>query len=154
MNSTLENNLRQADGRYFTDAELQPLENFLQTYQTRVMTYHLLKQQSEALIDLTLYKLQRLEPDTVTNHRDTCKRDMSYVIQALALSLLRDDEAAFREQLILWMQNIMVALRKEAQSARAYKLFQEVVTEKLPANSAALINHYLGLFVDALMTLP
>ncbi|HIK55729.1 MAG TPA: hypothetical protein IGS37_11280 [Synechococcales cyanobacterium M55_K2018_004] len=151
MNSTLEQSLHQADGRYFNDVELKTLEQFVQTYSIRAKTYALLCERSDDLILQALRRLAATDGTVVQQHGEKCKRDMSYVVRTLALTILKDDAAGFREQLVLWMQNIMSALHKEAQSARAYRLLQDVVREKMPAEAAQLINRYLEEFITALM---
>jgi mannitol-1-phosphate/altronate dehydrogenase len=150
MNSTLEATLRQADGRYFNDAELQPLEGYVQTYALRLETYSLLGEQSEKLVLQTLRKLAQTDRHTIQEHGEKCKRDMSYVVRSIAIAILKDDEDAFNQQVVLWMQNIMTALHKESQSARAYRLLTEVVAENFPAANAKLVNDNLETFITAL----
>ncbi|MEB3337070.1 MAG: phycobilisome protein [Leptolyngbyaceae bacterium] len=150
MNSVLERNIAEADGRYLSNTELSPLEEYTKTYRVRLQTYCLLQAYSQQLILKTLQRLMQTDKPVVEQYGDKCQRDMGYVMLSISNSILKDDENAFREQLILWMQNIMSALRKEAQSARAYRLLQAVVTESLPAENAKLINRHLDSFIDAL----
>jgi hypothetical protein len=150
MNSTLEQHIREADGRYFTDLELRPLEGYLQSFQVRSTTYALLCEKSDLFIQQVLDKLAVIDSAVIHEHGETCRRDMSYVLRAIALAVLKDDDEGFREQLILWMQNIMMALRKEAQSARAYQFLQEIVTQQMPPECANLVNRNLQAFIQAL----
>ncbi len=151
MNSTVIATVLQADGRYLTDDELQPFQSLRKTHATRLRTYGLLEEQAEALINQALDTMAQTEPNTISQHRSVCQRDMSYVLRAIAVAILQDDEAAFIEQLVLWMQNIMKAVQKEKQSAWAYRILQEVVSEKLPAMNARLVNHFLQVFIDSLV---
>jgi len=150
MNNTLMQAVGQADGRYFTDAELRPLKQYAQTYATRLQVYSILSEKSDAFVLKALRKFAITEAQVIQQHGEKCKRDMDYVMQVLALSLLKDDEQTFREQLVLWMQNIMAALHKEQQSARAYLLLQQVIAEQMPADCANLVNVYLDEFILAL----
>lgn len=152
MNSTLMQSVRQADGRYFTNAELKPLQQYVQTYSTRLQAYTMLREKGDEFTLLTLRKFAIAEPQVVQQHSEKCKRDITYVMQTLALSLLKDDERTFREQLVLWMQNIMAALHKGQQSARAYQILQQVVAEKMPPECAKLVNGYLHELVLAMKT--
>jgi hypothetical protein len=68
----------------------------------------------------------------------------------VAIAILKDDHEGFRQQLVLWMQNIMAALRKEAQSAKAYMFLQDVVKVSMPVESAKLVNDTLDEFIRAL----
>lgn len=151
MNSTLEQTIHKADGRYFSDAELKTLERYAQTYSLRLKTYALICEKGNDMVQRSLQKLSQTDAQTVQQHKDKCIRDMTFVFQSLAAAILRDDEEGFRQQLVLWMQNIMSALNKEAQSARAYRMLQEEVRATMPADYAALVNHYLELFINALM---
>lgn len=152
MNNLLEKNIRAADGRYLSDNELQPLQDYFTTFAARMETYCLLGVHAEKLILQALEKVAQTDRATLQQHHHLCKRDITCVLQSAALAILKDDEAGFTEQLIMWMQNIMTALKKEAQSARAYRALQEVITANLPATNALLVNHYLERFIDALMT--
>ncbi len=152
MNTTLTKHVLQADGRYFNDVELQTLEHYQQTFSLRLQTYNLLGQHADHLIMETLRQMLAVDRQAIQTHGETCKRDMTYVLRSVALAILKDDEEGYKQTLILWMQNIMAALNKESQSSRAYRLMQDVVKQTMPTESAALVNHYLGLFIDALTT--
>lgn len=150
MNSTLEQHIRQADGRYFTDLELRLLEGYAQSYQVRLETYSLLCEKSDLFVQQVLEQLAKTDRAVVQEHGEKCHRDMSYVLRSIAIAILKDDDSAFREQFVLWMQNIMTALQKETQSARAYKLLQTVISQQMPAHHAELVNRNLQEFVQAL----
>jgi len=151
MNSTLIANVLKADGRYLTDEELQPFQSFGKTHATRLRTYGLLEERAEALINQTLDKMAQAEPTVISQHRSVCYRDMSYVLRGVGVAILQDDEPAFIEHLVLWMQNIMKAVQKEKQSAWAYQILQKVVSDTFPAVNARLVNHFLQIFIDALV---
>jgi hypothetical protein len=150
MNNTLEQSVYNADGRYFTDEELTTLTEYCQTYPTRLKTYTILCEQAPLLVQQALQQLAQVDGATVLEHRDKCTRDMSYVLQSIAIAILKDDNEGFRQRLILWMQNIMAALHKEAQSARAYQLLKTVIRVNMPAENAELINDNLDEFIKAL----
>jgi len=95
--------------------------------------------------------LAKTDAQTVQQHKDKCIRDMEYVVRAIAVAILRDDEEGFRQELLLWMQNIMAALHKEQQSSRAYRMLQGVLEQEMPQENSALVNHYLNEFINALM---
>ncbi|MBD2154638.1 hypothetical protein [Leptolyngbya sp. FACHB-16] len=151
MNITLEQSIQNADGRYLTDSELDTLHVYIKTYEARLKTYTLLQEKSGEYILLALQKLAKTDAQTVQQHKDKCIRDMDYVVRSIAIAILRDDEEGFRQELLLWMQNIMVALHKEQQSSRAYRMLQEVVTQEMPKECSDLVNHYLDEFTKALL---
>jgi len=146
----LESHLSSADGRYLGDDELKVLEDYLSSHQTRLRIYTFLQEQSNNLILETLREMMRSHRQVIQEHGDKCRRDMGYVLRFAAVSILRNDEMFFTEHLILWMQNIMMALKKEQQSAQAYRLLQQVIQHHLPEEDAQIVNHYLNLFIEAL----
>jgi hypothetical protein len=152
MNSTLEKTILSADGRYLADLELQPLEDYLQSHSLRLRAYCYLQEHSDHLILQVLRRMMPTHRQTIQEHGDKCKRDMSYVLRYAATCILRNDEALFQEYLVLWMQNIMTALKKEQQSAEAYRILKAVVGDVMPVDEAQLVTHYLDLFIDALLT--
>ncbi len=150
MNNVLEHHLKKADGRYLEDLELKPLDDYLTSFTTRLQVYSLLQEKGEAIVLQALRQLAQSDRAIVQEFGEVCKRDLSYGLRTIALAILRDDEAGFREQFVLWMQNIMRSLHKEHLSARAYKILQLVVQEHLPAAGATLVNRYLDLVIEAL----
>lgn len=150
MNTLLERCIREADGRYLTDNELGTLDAYVSTYATRMQIYTILQEKSESFILEALHRLAQTDAQTVRQHKDKCVRDMVCVMRAIAVAILRDDEQAFRDELLLWLQNILAALHKEQQSSRAYRLLQNVIQEEMPSECAELVNYYLGEFIAAL----
>jgi len=151
MNIVLEQNIQNADGRYLTDNELDALDGYVQTYAIRLKTYTLLQEKSGEYILRALQQLAKTDAQTVQQHKDKCVRDMEYVVRSIAVAILRDDEEGFRQELLLWMQNIMAALHKEQQSSRAYQLLKTVLEEDMPQECSTLVNHYLNEFIAALL---
>jgi len=150
MNKQLFKHIDEADGRYLTEQELKPLESYLSTYQLRREIYALLQGQGDKLVIQTLRRMAQTHRQEIQTNGDKCKRDMGYVLNFAAGSLLQDDEAGFQERLVLWMQSIMRSLNKEAQSTYAYRELQKSISETLPPEHAALLNHYLDVFITAL----
>lgn len=151
MNNTLVETCRRADGRYFSDAELTALETYFSTYPLRLQTYSILSEKSEMMIRQVMAKLTTLDAEVVKEHGSSCVRDMSFALRTVGLAILKDDREGFRQEFVLWMQNIMASLHKEAQSARAYRLLQEVVQANMPTPCVRLVNDYLDEFIRALM---
>lgn len=150
MNTTLVNHMVRAEGRYLADPELSPFQNFIHSYTLRVSAYNHLQEHGDSFVLQALRKLASSNRQVIQKHSDLCKRDMSYVLRYAALSMLKDDERGFVEELVLWMQNILFALHKEDQSAQFYSALRDVIKEKMPPEEADLINHYLTIFIDSL----
>jgi hypothetical protein len=150
MNKTIEFHLSSADGRYLGDEELKAFEDYLSSHQLRLNIYTFLQEKSDNLILEVLREMTKSHRQVIQEHGDKCRRDMGYVLQFAAVSILRNDDAFFTEHLVLWMQNIMIALKKEQQSAQAYRLLQQSIQHHLSKEESAIVNHYLDLFIEAL----
>jgi len=152
MNTNLAEQVSQAEGRYLSDSELTAFQNFIDGHRLRLSAYKHLKEQGDSLIVDTLRSLMPSHRKVIQNSGDLCKRDMSYVLRYAAFSMLKDDENSFREELVLWMQNILSALHKQEQSVQFYSTLQTMISQQLPTNEAELINYYLTIFIDSLKT--
>ncbi|NET49621.1 MAG: hypothetical protein F6K09_13055, partial [Merismopedia sp. SIO2A8] len=86
----------------------------------------------------------------VQSHGNTCKRDMGYILRHIAISILKDDTESFVE-LILWMENVTKALKKEESAVRAYQSLRSIVRSTLPEEMVTLIDPYLDILIKALL---
>jgi len=151
LNHTLERNILKADGRYLNPEELQCLEHYIQSYANRLQTYQLLRDNSEKLIVHALRRLAQIHPDLIQHHGPRCKYDMTEVVRYIALSILRDDEVFFKEQMMAWLDTILLAYKRTTHCATAYRYLQEAIAA-LPAQSATLIRPYLEIVIQALQS--
>lgn len=152
MSTAFTQSLQKAEGRYLSDDELSLLIGYSKTYSTRVNTYLLVQKYSEQLITMTLQQLAQTDRDVVQQYSHLCQRDMGDVLRLSARAILKDDPDEFYE-FVIWMQNMMRAVKKEAQSAYAYGLLQQVVRRNFPADCAALLNLYLQQVIDNLQAM-
>ena len=152
LNHTLEKNVLEADGRYLNSRELQPLEQYLQSYTTRLETYQQLRDLSDKLVLQALRKLAQAYPDLIQQHGQRCKYDMTEVLRYIAVSILRDDEIFFKEQMMSWLDTILLAHRKTNQCAIAYRALQEAVNTSLSPAGSSLVRPYLDIVLLALQS--
>ncbi|MDX2228922.1 MAG: hypothetical protein NW220_04765 [Leptolyngbyaceae cyanobacterium bins.349] len=152
MSRTLTQDLQSAEGRYLTNDELITLESYAQTYSTRVSTYLLIEKYADQLISMALQQLAQTDQSTVQQHGDLCRRDMGDVLRLSARAILMDDPNDFHD-FVLWMQNMMRAVKKEAQSARAYGILQAIIQKHLPPECAALLSTHLQQVIENLQLL-
>lgn len=143
INHTLTRKILDADGRYLDVQELKTLEQYLQSYASRLETYHALRDQSTALVAQALKRLGQAYPDLIQKYGQRCQYDMSEVLRYTALSILRDDETFFKEQMISWLDTILLAHKRHAHCATAYRYLQEGINQALPAASSSLTRPYL-----------
>lgn len=152
FNHTLENSILEADGRYLDSQELHPLEQYVQSYTNRLDTYQQLREHSDKLVLQSLRKLAQTHPEMVQQHGPRCKYDMTEVLRYIALSILRDDEIFFKEQMMSWLDTILLAYKRTAQCSVAYRSLQEAIAATLPAADTALIRPYLDLVIQSLQS--
>lgn len=152
MNTTLAKDFRGAEGRYLTNEELILLENYAQTYTTRVRTYLFVENHAEQLITMALQQLAQTDQQVVQQYHQRCRRDMGDVLRLSARAILMDDPDDFHD-FALWMQNMMRAVKKEAQSARAYSILQTIIQKHFPPDCAILINTHLQQVIENLQVM-
>jgi hypothetical protein len=73
------------------------------------------------------------------------------MIRYTSLSILRDDELFFRETLMDWLANIINSYQVAKECSTAYRLFQTVIDEILPAECAALVKPYSEMAIATLL---
>lgn len=152
MHKMLAQDLQNADGRYLSNDELANLEQYADTYATRINTYLLIEKYAHQLITMTLQHLAQTDQQVVQQHGQLCQRDMGDVLRLSARAILMNDQDDFHD-FVLWMQNMMRAVKKEAQSARAYSILQAIIQKHLPPDSARLINAHLQHVIENLQVM-
>ncbi|SRR5579883_499427 len=152
LNRNLEKNILEADGRYLNAQELSPLEHYAQSYAVRLHTYQQLREQSEKLVLHALRKLAQTYPELIQQHGQRCKYDMTEVLRYIALSVLRDDETFFKEQMMAWLDTILLAHKRTAHCVMAYRYLQEAIATTFPAGDATLIRPYLDIVTQSLQS--
>lgn len=152
LNHTLDRRVAEADGRYLNAQELKPLEQFIQSYATRLEAYEHIRDQSPKMVQMSLQKWGHAHPDLVAKHASRCQYDMAEVLRYVALSILRDDETFFMEQMMSWLDTILLAYRRTAHCAVAYRYLQEAANSILPNHTSTLMRPYLDSVITALQS--
>ncbi|MDA0674211.1 MAG: hypothetical protein O3C67_10970 [Cyanobacteria bacterium] len=143
MKRTFTTTLREADGRYLSDNELDPLETYWSSFAIRAQTYQLLRDQADTLVLQALRRLAQTQRATVQTHGQKCQRDMAYALSCIAKAVLTDEAQDFQEDFALWMENITHALHKGESAAQAYGFLKQAIQAQLPETSAQLVMPYL-----------
>ncbi|MDX2098545.1 MAG: hypothetical protein SFW36_12275 [Leptolyngbyaceae cyanobacterium bins.59] len=151
MYKTLMQDCNSLEGQYLSDEALDALKGYLSDYPKRRKTYEILMKASEQLIAATLQQLEKTDYQTIQVHRNICIRDMTEVLRLIARAILLGDDDGFYD-FLLWMQNMMRAVHKEEQSARAYSIMQSIVQAKFPPEEGTLIRGYLNRVVEMLQS--
>ncbi|XHX76871.1 MAG: phycobilisome protein [Stenomitos frigidus ULC029] len=152
LNHNLEKSILEADGRYLGTHELSQLEHYAQSYAVRLQIYQQLRDNSEKFILYALRKLSQSYPDLIQQHGQRCKYDMTEVLRYVALSILRDDEVFFKEQMMAWLDTILLAHKRTAHCVIAYRYLQEAITTALSNDALAMTRPYFDLITQSLET--
>jgi len=138
--------------RYLRDQELTVIENYVQSFAVRVQAHNLLKREQERLVASALREFGKTESAILEQYRQTCLRDLQLVLTMIAHVVITDDVQRFTDSL-LWIQNIMRSVKKEAYATKGYKLLQEAIANSLPAECVKVIEPYLNQAI-AMVSLP
>ncbi|NEO34608.1 MAG: phycobilisome protein, partial [Symploca sp. SIO3C6] len=142
INSDIAQKCIEADGRYLNHGEMQTLEKYIDTYQTRLATYQALRKGSNQFVIGALKKLSRQHPDLIRNHGKRCHYDMTTTLRYLALAILRDDALFFQDSVVIWLDSVLVAHQRHHQCAEAYRYLFEEISEYLPPQAIRIISPY------------
>jgi hypothetical protein len=150
LNYTLERAIVAADGCYLDPQALSSIEQYVQSYAPRLQTYQQLRDHSEKFVIHTLRHLSQRHPDLIQQHGQRCKYDLTEVLRYIALAILRDDEVFFTEQMMTWLDTILLAYKQTARCVFAYQYLQDAIVASLPESQANLIRPYLSRMIQAL----
>jgi Phycobilisome protein len=152
FNHTLEKSFLQADGRYLTPQEMRSIEQFLQSYASRLNVYQVLRDNNAAFVEQALKKMGQEYPDLMQKHAPRCQYDMAETLRYISLAVLRDDEIFFKEQVMAWLDSILLAYKRHNHCAVGYRHLQDVVTAKLPTTGASVVRPYFELVINSLQS--
>lgn len=152
LNHALEEKVLDADGAYLDAQGLRSLEHYAQTYASRLETYQNLRDRSSNLITQALRQLSQSHPDIIRKHGQRCQYDMTEVLRYIALSILRDDEVFFKEQMMSWLDTILLAHKRNEHCATAYRYLQDAINSELPTSNSSLIRPYIDSVVLTLQS--
>lgn len=152
LNHTLDRKVFEADGCYLDTQGLKHLEQYLQTYPTRLESYQKLRDHSQQLVQQALKKFGQAYPEIIQKHGQRCQYDMLEVLRYIALSILRDDEVFFKEQMMSWLDTILLAHKRNSHCVIAYRNLQDAINASLPPASSSLIRPYIDSIILTLQS--
>lgn len=143
----------EADGRYASDRELQFLNDYFQSLDTRISVY-------EKIRDAEAEIFEQVESEKKTRNQeqndrlfylgsedrsDTCLRDMKGILRRCAATMLINDIDQMREAVLLWYQTIVCAFSYERDTEIMYRFLDKAVKEYLTPEEAELVKPFLQL---------
>jgi hypothetical protein len=146
----LEDKAKTIEKSYLNNGDLSQLERYVGTFNTRVTTYKLLRDSANEFLDKSLEQIAKEYPAIYQKHADRCRYDMTQILRYMALSILRNDELFFRDQMIDWFTNILTSYSVAGNCSTIYRNLQKLIDKKFPAESATLVKPYIDMIVAML----
>lgn len=156
MLSQLERLNRDIDGRYASDAELQFIVDYTQSFHLRLQTYLRLQELESTLVQQTYLKMRSIDPSLFHHSKadvsSKWKQDTIRVLRYVSVALLLDDPETLRERFLTWFQTIMRAFGTQKSCDVTYQVLQNVVRQNLTSAQAELVCPILELTRVSLST--
>lgn len=146
----LEDKAKTIEKSYLNNGDLSQLETYVSSFNTRVTTYNLLRDSAEEFLDKSMEQIAKEYPALYQRQADRCRYDMTQTLRYMALSILRNDEIYFRDQLIDWLSNILNSYSVATDCSTIYKNLQKLIDKKFPAECATLAKPYTDMIVAML----
>jgi len=143
FNHNLTEKLLEADGRYLDTQALSLLEQYVQSYSTRLETYEQLRDRNKHLVGYALNKFSQAQPLVMQRYASRCQYDMSEVLRYIALAVLKDDQIFFKDHIAAWLSSVLLAHKTQSSCAIAYRYLLEATGLALPPQSTQLVRPYL-----------
>ncbi|HEY9698023.1 MAG TPA: phycobilisome protein [Trichocoleus sp.] len=137
----------ETEGRYATDAELQFIIDYAQSFPMRLQTYQTLQELESSLVEQTHTRMKAIAPQQFQfssgDMSAKWKRDTGRVLRYTAAAVLMNDSNALRERFLLWFQTIMRAFAAQQSCNLTYQVMQEVTLQHLTPPQVNLVNPVL-----------
>jgi|JFJP01.1.fsa_nt_gi hypothetical protein len=133
----------ESDGRYASDDELQFMDTYINSFDSRVEAYRRIKLSEQEIVESVFAKLQSSHPQVLVlkgeDRRVKWKQDTLRVLRHSAMTVLLDDPELLRQQFLYWFQTIMQAFGAQEACNVTYLVMQDVVRDILPKDIADLL---------------
>ncbi|WP_019501856.1 hypothetical protein [Pseudanabaena sp. PCC 6802] len=146
----LEDKAKTIEKSYLTNGDLSQIEIYAGSFNTRLTTYKLLRDTAEEFLDKSMDKIAKEYPALYQRQAARCRYDMTETLRYMAISILRNDEDFFRDQLIDWLTNILNSYSVAADCSTVYQNLQKLIDKKFPSECATLAKPYTDMIVAML----
>lgn len=131
------------DDRYATDQELQFLENYLNSAETRISAYEKISNGEEAIIHRWEAEKRAMKEDLFhmagQDITEICQRDMTNILRCSAAAMLVGDLDKLRDGLLIWYQTIVKSFGYTEYAKRNYNIIQEIIKLYLSEEESAVM---------------
>lgn len=143
MLSKLQQLTSNADGRFASDNELQFIDDYVNSFNTRVNCYQQIKDAEKEIVETVLAKIQSSHPNLLLakgeDMKKKWKQDTLRVLRHSAMTVLLDDSEQLRQQFLYWFQTIMQSFGAQESCDVTYRIMQDVVKDLLPRDISDLL---------------
>ena len=143
MFKAFEDLANQTEGRYATDAELQFIADYVNSYQLRLETYQKVQTLEKSFVKDVYAQLTEKEPELLKPNKTDLtakwKQDTLRVLRYSAIALLLDDAELHQERFLYWFQTIMRAFVAQQSCDKTYALMKDIAKRHLSNEEAALL---------------
>jgi len=124
-----------SDGRYAKDSELQFLEDYFDTVETRINTYEKIRDTADEIIPRMEVEKKEMDPTLFQlagkDVTERCQSDLHRGLRYVATTVLFSDLNYLRENPLLWYRSIVHSFGFAREMDATYKLFPDVVKDYL-----------------------
>jgi hypothetical protein len=132
-----------ADGRYASDQELQFMDQYISSFDSRVIAYGRIKEVEKEIVERVMSKLKTAHPSVLfpkgEDMQAKWKQDTLRVLRHSAMTVLLDDTELLCQQFLYWFKTIMKAFGAQEACNITYLVMQDVVRDLLPQSIADLL---------------
>lgn len=131
-----------ADGRYASDSELQFLEDYFETVETRISTYEKIRDTAEEIIPRMEVEKKKRNPNAFKmagkDVTERCQSDLHRGLRYAATTVLFSDLNYLRENPLLWYRSIVSSFGFLDDVDATYKIMPEIVGDYLTSEEMDL----------------
>jgi hypothetical protein len=136
-----------ADARYASDAELEFIQSYVDSFNLRLAAYQKIQALERDMVETVYQRLLQKNPQFFQMGRQDYtpkwRQDTTRVLRFAAMAMLYDDAELYKRQFLYWFQTLMLAFGTQEHCNQTYGVMQEVVREMLPREYANLFYPFL-----------
>lgn len=154
MNRQVAAVMREAEGRYLSQAEIDSVLETVRGFERRVAIMRKIEAKEKEIILPMVEAVFNHYPDFSAERPqafEKCVRDETLVLRYCAMAMVNGDAELLREKLLYWMQTVLASLDFDKDFIRfTYETMQEHISRALAAEEAAEINPYIDIVIAEL----
>ena len=131
------------EGRYATEDELQFVNDYLSSVDSRMSFYEKIRDAEPEIVDTTISKMRAKDENIFSkdsmNIDAICIRDMKIILKAMTTAILIDDLERLKDGLLLWHLTIMRAMNVRNISNLVYQTMLAIVKDYLSSEEEKFV---------------